>query len=415
MKKEENKKNSSGWLYLILYAIIALAAIKCNTSNTNFQSQPQKQNEVSVTHEDINTSNENIDTSYTQNIDNTFTDYFSDYYDEAEELLKTMTLSEKVGQMFLARYPGKETAIEEFKSFHRPGGYVLFSEDFDNKSKEVITNELKSLQEESKIPLFLAVDEEGGKIVRVSNHPELRNEPFKSTQELFNDGGLTAILNDSNEKCRLLKSLGINLNLSPVLDVSTNSSSYVFDRTYGQSAEETANYANAIIKNMNQNGMISVMKHFPGYGNNIDTHTGAAIDARNYEAFTNSDFLPFQAGITAGGPIIMINHNIVKCMDYNYPASLSSEVHNILREELHFSGIIITDDLTMGAVDQYVQSGEAAVQAVLAGNDMIITSSFIKQKQEIITAVNYGIIPEDMVNSAAKRILACKLYYDIIS
>ena len=326
-----------------------------------------------------------------------------------------MTLSEKVGQMFLARYPGKETAIEEFKSSHRPGGYVLFSEDFDNKSKEVIANELNSLQEESKIPLFLAVDEEGGNIVRVSNHPEIRSEPFKSTQELFNDGGLTTILNDSDEKCRLLKSLGININLCPVLDVSTNSSSYVYDRTYGKSADETAEYAYAIIKNMNQNGIISAMKHFPGYGNNIDTHTGAAIDSRNFEDFTNSDFLPFQSGIAAGGPIVMVNHNIVKCMDNTYPASLSSEVHNILREELNFSGIIITDDLTMGAVDQYVQNGEAAVQAVLAGNDMIITSSFIKQKQEIITAVNYGIIPEDMVNSAAKKVLACKFYYGIIT
>src|SRR5699024_3252097 len=115
---------------------------------------------------------------------------------------------------------------------------------------------------------------------------------------------------------------------------------------------------------MNNDNMISVMKHFPGYGDNGDTHTGVVIDERPYSTFETSDFLPFESGIKAGGPCILVSHNIVKSMDKNYPASLSKNVHNILRENLNFSGVIMTDDLAMDAVKAYVENGEAAVQAV---------------------------------------------------
>ena len=159
--------------------------------------------------------------------------------------------------------------------------------------------------------------------------------------------------------------------------------------------------------------MISTMKHFPGYGNNIDTHTGVAIDKRPYETFEKSDFLPFQAGIKANAPTILVSHNVVEAMDNQYPASLSEKVHKILREDLGFTGIIMTDDLAMDAVKTYVDNGQAAVQAVLAGNDVIISSDFAKQKLEIVNAVKEGKISEDIINTAAKRILACKYAYQI--
>lgn len=337
---------------------------------------------------------------------------FSQYYDKAEQLLNNMTLEEKVGQMFLARYP-ESGVIDEIKN-ETPGGYILFSRDFKNETKDSILKKLTQCQNESKIKLILGVDEEGGTVVRVSSYKAFRNTKFLSPQDLWKNGGLDAILEDSTEKSNLLKSIGLNMNLAPVADVPTKRTSFIYKRSFGRGAEETAIYVNRIVNRMNEDNIISTLKHFPGYGDNIDTHTGIAIDKREYSTFQTSDFLPFKSGIEAKVPTILVSHNIVESMDKDKPASLSENVHNILRQELKFSGIIMTDDLAMDAVKEYVENGEAAVQAVLAGNDIIISSDFVKQKREVINAVSNGKIPEEKINLAVRRILACKYYYGII-
>ena len=339
-------------------------------------------------------------------------DLFIEYYDKAEALMNNMTLEEKVGQMFLARYPSRNV-LSEIKN-ENPGGYILFGRDFDNKTKQEIIEELQENQNASKIGLILGVDEEGGTVVRVSSHKEFRNSKFLSPQELYKQGGLQKVLEDSKEKSSLLKSIGINMNLAPVVDVPTKSSSFIYDRSYGRGAQETAEFTSELIKTMNEDNMISVMKHFPGYGDNEDTHTGIAIDERSYQNFINSDFIPFESGIEARGPCILVSHNVVKCMDEEKPASLSENVHDILRNDLNFTGLIITDDLAMDAVKTYVENGEAAVQAIKAGNDMIISSDFKTQKNEVLDAVNNGEINIDTINTAVRRILALKYAFGII-
>ena len=363
------------------------------------------ENEINSNETTVDEINENLEQQESKEL-------FSQYYEQAEKLMETMTLEEKVGQMFLARYP-ESGVIEEIKKLN-PGGYVLFGRDFDNKTKQSMLNELTQNQNASKIKLALGVDEEGGTVVRVSSHKAFRNSKFLSPQQIWAQGQLPAILQDSKEKSELLKSIGLNMNLAPVVDVPTKSSSFIYARSYGRGAEKTAIYTAELIKTMNESNMISVMKHFPGYGDNVDTHTGIAIDERPYSTFKTSDFLPFESGIEAGGPCILVNHNIVKSMDETKPASLSEKVHEILREELNFSGIIMTDDLAMDAVKSYVENGEAAVQAVLAGNDMIISSNFSEQKQEIINAINNKKIDESIINEAVRRILAWKYAYKII-
>lgn len=337
---------------------------------------------------------------------------FEEYYDEVEELMKSMTIEEKVGQMFLARYP-ESGVLNEIKN-HNPGGYILFARDFNGETPNTIKKELEANQNASKINLILGVDEEGGTVTRVSRYTAFRSSKFLSPQQLYKQGGLDAIIEDSKEKSKLLKSIGINMNLAPVVDVAEDEDSFIYDRSYGKDAEETATYAEELIKTMNDSNMISVMKHFPGYGDNVDTHTGIAIDNREYETFESVDFLPFKSGIEAGAPCILMSHNIVKCMDEEKPSSLSENVNKILREELDFSGIIMTDDLAMDAVKSYVENGEAAVQAVLAGNDMIISSNFVKQKKEVLKAVEEGTISEEIINTAVRRILAFKYAYGII-
>lgn len=253
----------------------------------------------------------------------------------------------------------------------------------------------------------------GGTVVRVSSHKAFRSTKFQSPQELWQKGKLEAIIKDSKEKSDLLKSIGLNMNLAPVADVPTKKDSFIYRRSFGKNATETANYVAELTKTMNQSNMLSVMKHFPGYGDNVDTHTGIAIDKRSYSTFEQSDFVPFQKGIEVGGPCILVNHNIINSMDKTKPASLSSKVHEILKNELNFTGIIMTDDLAMDAVKNYVENGEAAVQAVLAGNDMIISSDFVKQKQEILNAIQKGKIKEEDINKAVRKILACKYAYGI--
>ena len=290
----------------------------------------------------------------------------------------------------------------------------MYEKDFKNENKDSILKKLQDCQNASKIKLALAVDEEGGTVVRVSRYSAFRSSKFLSPQRLFENGGLPEIIEDSKEKSLLLKSIGINMNLAPVADVPTQSSSYIYKRSYGRSAEETATYVSELIKTMNNDGMISTMKHFSGYGDNVDTHTGVAIDERDYNVFENSDFLPFISGIEAGGPCILVSHNVVTSMDPNKPASLSENVHNIIRNELNFSGIIITDDLSMDAVKSYADEGESAVQALIAGNDMLISFDFIRQREEVIKAVNDGRIPEETIDKAVLRILAWKYKYQII-
>ena len=386
-------------IYILPVIIIIVVLVLMNTNKNNSNKN------VSKNYEQEKIEEEQSDTTIKN-------DLFSEYYEQAENLLQTMTLEEKVGQMFLARFP-ENNVIEEIRNYN-PCGYILFGRDFKNETKSSILKKLENCQNESKIKLVLGVDEEGGSVVRVSSYSAFRSNKFLSPQQLWEKGQLTAILEDSTEKSNLLKSIGLNMNLAPVADVPTKPTSFIYNRAYGRGAEETAIYVSELIKTMNNDGIISTMKHFPGYGDNVDTHTGIAIDEREYSEFEKSDFLPFISGIEAGAPCILVSHNIVKSMDSDKPASLSENVHSILRNELNFSGIIMTDDLAMDAVKEYVENGEAAVQAVLAGNDIIISSDFKNEKEEILNAINDGKVSEEQINQAVKRILAWKYTYKVI-
>ncbi len=323
-----------------------------------------------------------------------------------QELLNRMTLEEKIAQMFLVRCPA-EGALALTETY-QPGGYIFFARDFENSTVENFQNELAEYQSVSKIPMFFAVDEEGGTVVRASRYQQFRKEPFWSPQKLYASGGMDAILKDTREKTAFLQNLGINLNLAPVCDVSENPADFIYDRSFGKSAKETADYVSCVVTEMVQGGIGSCLKHFPGYGNNADTHTGIAYDKRPDETFAESDFLPFAAGITAGAGMVMVSHNVVLSMDSSLPASLSGEVHRILREDLHFEGIMITDDLAMDAIGNFTGDENAAVLAVLAGNDMICATNFVTQMEAVAEAVRQGEISEEAIDTSVLRILQYK-------
>lgn len=329
-------------------------------------------------------------------------------------LLADMTDEEKVGQLFFARCPAAGQA-EKIEAYHL-GGYLLFGRDFKDAAGDWLTEEqftetLRSYQAASAIPLLIGVDEEGGAVARASRNPNLFEAKCKSPQALFAQGGMEAIEADALSKNTRLLELGVNVNLAPVADVSTDPGDFIYDRAFGRDAKATAEYVRAVVENMDAAGVGSVLKHFPGYGNNADTHTGAALDERPWEQFITEDFLPFQAGIDAGAGAVLVSHNVASCMDAALPASLSPEVHRVLRQDLDFEGVILTDDLAMDAVDAYARDGSAAVLAVLAGNDMILTTDFETQIPQVLAALEDGTIPRELLDQAVSRVLAWK--YDL--
>lgn len=330
----------------------------------------------------------------------------------AEERVAQMTLEEKVGQMFFATWVSGNVP-EEIENWNL-GGLVLFAPDFEKSDPVSIRNKIDSYQKASAIPLLIGVDEEGGTVVRISRFTQFRAERFLSPQDLFAQGGLDAIRSDTVEKSKFLLSCGINVNLAPVCDVSTDAANFIYKRSFGQDAKATSDYVAVVVEEMKKEGIGISLKHFPGYGNNTDTHFGIAVDKRDYETFITSDFLPFLAGIEKGAGSVMVSHNIIDCMDANLPASLSPIVHRVLREELGFEGVIMTDDLSMGALKPYTGNQEAAVLAVLAGNDMLIGSAYAEQIPEVIRAVLSGEINEQIIDEAVTRILVWKMELGLI-
>lgn len=335
-----------------------------------------------------------------------------EYEKIAKNILDTMTQDEKIGQMFFVRCKAS-TAEADINKYH-PGGLILFATDFEKKTKDIVINNIISYQKASDIPLLIGVDEEGGLVNRVSQFSAFRSAPFQSPQKLFRSGGFELIKTDAIEKALLLKNLGINVNLSPVCDVSTDPTAFIYQRSFGKNAEKTGEYVETVVSAMASQKIGCTLKHFPGYGNNVDTHTEIAIDTRKSSTFYQNDFHPFIAGIKAGAGSIMVCHNIVTCFDKNKPASLSLTIHEILRDTLNFKGVIMSDDLSMAAIKQYTNDEEAAVTAVLAGNDLLIVSDYELQISAVADAVANKRISKNLIDEAVLRILIWKLSLGIL-
>ncbi len=325
-----------------------------------------------------------------------------------EQTLASLTLEQKIGQMFVVRRPqDDEVAMKAVTDYHI-GGFTLYAVDFANRTPEDMRALLASYQAASPVPMFIAADCEGGTVVRASKYPAFRAEPFPSPRELIAKGGLDAVREDTIEKADLLLDLGVNFNYAPVCDMSSDPDCFIFKRTASGAPEETAEFIRTVVTAMNQKGIVGSLKHFPGYGDNVDTHTQIAHDDRDMQTFLTRDLAPFRAGIDAGAPVVMVAHNMVTCMDPDVPASLSPAVHKLLREDMGFEGLIMTDSLDMNAITLYTGDRASAVQAVLSGNDLLCCSSYEKQYPAVLEAVKDGTIPEEMIDNAVRRVLALK-------
>ena len=339
---------------------------------------------------------------------------FSAYYDDAYKYVLSMSTDEKIGQMIWSGRPSQESI--ELAKYHYLGGYVLFGNDFAGRTKEALTEELSQVVYSHRIPLAIAVDEEGGTVTRISDKKELSDHAFESPRDLYKRGGMAYIQSDANEKASLLKQLHIDVNLAPVCDIATNAGDFMYQRSLGEDAATTGEFVRVVTEISQSTGVSVTLKHFPGYGGNTDTHTGLSVDNRTREEFRRNDFIPFQSGIQAGAHFVMVSHNTITAVDADMPASLSASVHQILRKELGFTGLIITDDLAMGAISKITKEQDPAVTAILAGNDIavvgpsMVSSSF----QALKNAYSTGVLSDEILNHAAMRIIAWKMMKGIM-
>ncbi len=334
---------------------------------------------------------------------------FGKYYTLAFNKLKKMTLDERIAQLLLVQYPSNDP-VGEMKKYQF-GGYIFFEKDFKDKTEQEVQKMMNDVQEVAKIPALTAVDEEGGTVVRVSSNDKLVKEKFKSPSELYTAGELDAIKKDTIEKSRVLSNLGLNLNLAPVVDVTESSSDYIYPRALQKGTEITSGYAKTVIAASKGTGVSYTLKHFPGYGNNKDTHEEETIDNRSYQDIMKNDIPPFEAGIDAGAEAVLVGHMKITNIDQANPASLSTTVHNLLRDELDFTGVIMTDDLSMGALGEIE---DVAVKALKAGNDILLVTDYKSTYDALKKAVDDGSLSEDIINKAAFRIIAWKYYKGLL-
>lgn len=340
--------------------------------------------------------------------------------DLIKEKIDNMNLEEKIGQMFIVGLDGydiKENTISMIEE-HKVGGFILFRHNINNSSQLLgLVNSLKEYNiRNENIPLFLSLDEEGGRVTRIPK--EIENLPSNKAIGEVNDPTF------SIEIGRLLgqkvKAFGFNLNYAPVLDINSNPKNPVIgDRSFGSSMEIVADLGIATMKGLQAEEVIPVIKHFPGHGDtSVDSHIGLPLIEKSLEELKRFELKPFSEAIEVGADAVMIAHILFPKIDPDSPSSMSKTiVTDILRNQMNFQGVIITDDMTMGAITEHYSIGEATVRSVEAGTDIILVCHYHDKQLEAINAlkeaIEEGIISEERIDESVYRILSLKEKYNL--
>lgn len=346
-----------------------------------------------------------------------------------KDVLGKMSLREKVGQLFivrpeaLAENSNAETApatdrvddavisrIEEYPV----GGIALFSRNIT--SAEQLPMFISDLQSSSKYPLFIAVDEEGGRVARIANSDFFNVASYKSMEDIGKSGDASKAEEVGRQIGSYLKELGFNLDFAPVADTNTNPQNIVIgDRSYGSDPALVARMVSAQLDGMHDSGIMGTLKHFPGHGDTKDdTHSGYVSIEKTWDELKACELVPFISALDKADTI-MVSHITVTSID-KLPSSLSYEIiTRKLRNELGYNGVIITDSMAMGAVADSYTSDIAAVMAVKAGADIILMpESLEKSFNAVLNAVNSGEISISRIEESAERVLTLKAKYKII-
>ena len=342
-----------------------------------------------------------------------------------DDILSQMTLEEKLGQMFLVSTDSldynAETAVtdamkENLARYH-VGGIIYFS--FKIKDREQVQSFISEAGKDSRIPLFAVVDEEGGSVARIGNTEGMQVTTFPPMAEIGASGDPSKAYVLGTTLASDLSRLGFNVDFAPVADLATNAeNTEIGDRSFGSDPELVSQFVSQEVKGLQDNGVSATLKHFPGQGDTQeDTHRGSVDVETNIDRLRDMEFIPFEAGIEAGADFIMVSHVSVKAVTgQEVPASLSKlMVSDILRDELQYEGIIITDALNMKSITKFYDSGQAALMAVRAGIDMILMPDNMDEAySEVLEAVKKGSVSESRIEESVRRILTVKLKRGIL-
>lgn len=332
-----------------------------------------------------------------------------------EDFVNKMTLDEKIGQMIVAGFNGTDVNEEliNLVNTNKVGGVILFKRNIETSEQlKKLNNNIDGLNKE--IPLFISVDEEGGRVNRLpsdmENFPSAREVGLKIDKDYAYNNGKS--IGES------LKVTGFNMNYAPVLDIFSNPKNTVIgDRAFGSDVETVSTMGIATMKGIEEEGIISVIKHFPGHGDtSVDSHYGLPIVYKTLEELENFELIPFKKAIKEGCKAIMVSHILLDKIDKQNPSSMSETVvTDILREQLGFDGVVITDDMEMGAITENFTVEDACVQSIIAGCDIVLigsgNESIYNTIQAIKDSILNGKITEERINESVVRIIKLKNEY----
>lgn len=346
---------------------------------------------------------------------------------KGQSLLDSMTTEEKVWQLFVVTpeaVTGVETATRAGDATRkgleaRPvGGLIYFAKNLQNREQAM--EMIRDSQSYVKIPMLIGVDEEGGTVSRVGSNPGMGTTAFEDMRSYGAAGDPAAVYQIGSTIGSELLELGFNLDFAPVADVVTNpDNTEIGSRSFSSDPETAAKMVGSIVSGFQDAGMICTLKHFPGHGGtSTDTHKGLAVTTRTLEQMREAEFLPFEAGIAAGAPMVMVGHlSAEKLNGDDTPSDLSGVVvTDLLRGELGFDGVVITDAQNMGAITDYASPGAAAVGALQAGVDLILMPEYLQSAFEgVMDALDSGKLTQARIDESVLRILKLKYQYGILN
>lgn len=334
------------------------------------------------------------------------------------EVISKMSLEDKIGQMILAGVSGTtmDASAKQLLSQIHVGGIIFYKNNFETPAQAVqFVNQLKA-GNSSSLPLLLGVDQEGGRVTRlpgglVNFPPNKQIGQVNNPDFSFKVGTLLG---------QELKEFGLNLDFAPVLDINSNPNNPVIgDRSFGNNAEIVSKLGVQTMKGIQSQNVITTIKHFPGHGDtSVDSHLDLPIVNKSLKELKELELIPFERAINQGGDVVMVAHILLPQLDKTNPGTMSKAVMtDLLRKQLGFTGVIITDDMTMGAITEHFDIGKASVESVKAGSDIILVghdyNNVVKIISSLKTAVQNGEISEQRLNESIERIIQLKRNYSI--
>lgn len=352
---------------------------------------------------------------------------YEDIDTRVNNMIDNMTLEEKVGQLFIVNLEDindgldctsfNETIGDNLKKYNI-GGVIFFQKNIESRTQ--VSSLINNLQENSKVPLLISVDEEGGDVARIGNTLSMETTKFENMIEVGISENYDRAYEIGKTIGREIHELGFNLDFAPVADVLTNSDNVeIGDRSFGADPNIVSKMVERYVEGLQESNVSATLKHFPGHGDTLEnSHEQASYTIKTLDEMRKVELLPFKLGIEKGVDFILISHlSAPNVTGSNVPASLSPIIVNdLLRNELNYENIIITDALNMGAISLNYYPAEAATEALKAGVDILLmTPDFQGVYDEIIRSVKDNLISEERINESVKRILKVKIKREIIN